>query len=66
LKEYDIWGIIDKVVPSLTDPQALAAHEKKDIKYQWEILDVVKVHFIPHLFKNNMAKEMFDALVSLF
>jgi hypothetical protein len=29
LKENDLWEIVDKVVPSPTDPQQLAAHEKK-------------------------------------
>jgi hypothetical protein len=66
LKEYDLWEIVDKVVPSLIDPQALEAHKKKQIKSQWVILDVVKDHLIPHLSEKKMTKEMFDALVSLF
>jgi hypothetical protein len=66
LKEYDLWGIVDKVDPSPIDLQALIDHEKKEIKSQREILDIVKDHLIPHLFKNKMAKEMFDALVGLF
>jgi hypothetical protein len=66
LKEYDLWEIVDKVVPPPTDPQALAAHQKKEIKAQWVILDVVKDHLIPHLSEKKTTKEMFDALVSLF
>ena len=30
------------------------------------IMDAVKDHLIPHLFKKKMTKEMFDALVSLY
>ena len=32
LKEYDLWEIVDKVVPPPTDPLALETHEKKEIK----------------------------------
>jgi hypothetical protein len=66
LKEYDLWEIVDKVVPPPTDLQDLAAHEKKEIKSQWVILDAVKDHLIPHLSEKKMTKEMFDALVGLF
>jgi uncharacterized protein YehS (DUF1456 family) len=66
LKEYDLWEIVDKVVVPLTDPQALATHEKKEIKFERVILDLVKDHLIPHLSEKNMTKDMFDALVGLF
>jgi 2-phosphoglycerate kinase len=66
LKENDLWEIVDKVVPSPTDLQQLAAHEKKEIRAMRVILDVVKDHLIPHLFEKKTTKEMFDALVSLY
>ena len=44
----------------------MASHEKKKIRTVWVILNVVKDNLIHHLFEKKMAKEMFDALVSLF
>jgi len=49
-----------------TDPQDLAVHRKKEIKAKWMFLDVMKDHLIPQLSEKKTAKEMFDALVSLF
>jgi hypothetical protein len=31
-KENDLWEIVDKVVPSPTNPKQLATHEKKEIE----------------------------------
>jgi len=50
----------------VADPAAQAAMEKKDIKAQRVILEVVKDHLIPHVSEKNSTKEMYDALVSLF
>jgi hypothetical protein len=66
LKECDLWEITEKVVPTPTNPKELVAHEKKEIKSKWVILDIVKDHLIPHLSKKNIFKEMFDDLVILF
>jgi hypothetical protein len=66
LKEYDLWELVDKVVVPPTDPTALEAHKKKEIKAERVILDSVKDHLIPHLSEKKMTKEMFDALVGLF
>ena len=30
------------------------------------IMDAIKDHLIPHIFEKKMAKEIFDALVSLY
>jgi hypothetical protein len=49
LKEHDLWEIVEKVVPPPTNATQLAAHEKKDIKAQRMIMDVVKDHLIPHV-----------------
>jgi hypothetical protein len=43
----------------------LAAH-KKEVKAKWMIMDTIKDHLIRHISKKNIAKEMFDALVSLY
>jgi 2-phosphoglycerate kinase len=53
-----------KVTPPI-DLTALDAHKKKEIKSERILLDSVKDHLIPHLSKNKMAKEMFDASISL-
>jgi hypothetical protein len=66
LKEYDLWELVDKEVTPPTNPTALDAHNKKDIKEEIFLLDYVKDHLIPHLNEKMMVKEMFDALVSLF
>jgi hypothetical protein len=54
LKEYDLWELVDKVVVPPIDPQALEAHEKKEIKVEWVILDSMKDHIIPHLSEKKM------------
>jgi DNA polymerase II large subunit len=66
LKEYDLWELVDKVVTPPTDPTTLEAQNKKEIKVERVLLDFMKDHLIPYLTEKNMAKEMFDALVSLF
>jgi hypothetical protein len=64
-KEYDLWELVDKVITPPIDPTNLEAHNKKEIRAQKVILGSVKDHLIPHLSKNKMTKEMFDALVGL-
>jgi len=56
LKEYDLWEILDKAVTPSTDPTTLEAHNKKDIKEERVLLDLVKDHLIPHLNKKKMTK----------
>ena len=73
LEENELW---DEVVHSTqanpfivlasTDPQALAAFNKKDIKARRIILDAVKDHVIPHISSKTRAYQMWDALTSLF
>ena len=65
LEENELW---DEVVHSTqanpfivlasTDPQALAAFNKKDIKARRIILDVVKDHVIPHISSKTCAYQM--------
>jgi hypothetical protein len=66
LKECDLWESVDKVVTPSTDPIALEAHNKKHIKADRVLLDLVKDHPIPNLFENKTTKEIFYALVGLF
>lgn len=58
--------IVKDVVPSPTDLQRLSAHNKKEVKTKRIVMDAVKNYLIPHLSEKKMAKEMFDALVSLY
>jgi hypothetical protein len=46
----DLKECVEGVVPSLVDPQELAAHKKKEVKAKWILLDSVKDHLIPHIF----------------
>jgi hypothetical protein len=49
-----------------TDPKQLVAHNKREVKAKWMILDSIKDHLIPHVFKKKTTKDMCDALVSLY
>jgi hypothetical protein len=66
LKEHALWEITEKVVPTPTDAAEKVALERKDIKAQKFIMDVVKDHLILHLAKKQSTKEMFNTLVDLF
>jgi hypothetical protein len=66
LKEYELWELVKKVVVPPTDPQDLAVHQKKEIKFERVILYSMKDHLIYYLSDKKMAKDMFDALVGLF
>jgi hypothetical protein len=44
----------------------LASHKKKEVKAKQVILVVMMDHLIPHLSEKKIAKEMFEALVSLY
>ena len=66
LREYDLWELVEKVVVPQTNPADLEVHQKKEIKFEWLLLDSVKDHLIPHLSEKNITKEMFDVLVGLF
>jgi hypothetical protein len=53
----------------LTNPIALVAHEKEEIKVERVILDSLdslKDHLICLLFEKKATKYMFDALAGLF
>ena len=62
-----MWSFANTIVPiPASDPIALDVHEVNEAKTQRIILDKVKEHLIPHLAKKKMAKEMWDALKSLY
>jgi hypothetical protein len=44
----------------------LIAHNKREVKAKWMILDAFKDHPIPHISEKKTTKEMFDALISLY
>jgi hypothetical protein len=44
----------------------LVAHNKREVKAKQMIMDAKKDHLIPHISEKKTAKEMFDALVSLY
>jgi hypothetical protein len=49
LKEKYLWENVDKVLPEPSYPTEKEAREKKDMKIQRVILDVVKHHLILHV-----------------
>ena len=49
-----------------TDPQALVAFNKKDIKARRIILVAVKDHVIPHISSKDRSYKMWDNLTSLY
>jgi hypothetical protein len=76
-KEQELWEVVSNPPPAPTqtstggtpvveDPIVHVMWDKKDIKAQRVILEVVKDHLVPHVLENASSKEMYDALVSLF
>lgn len=48
------------------DLAPLAEHNKKVAKAKRIILDFVKDHLIPHIAEKKSAKDMYDALITLY
>jgi hypothetical protein len=44
----------------------LVVHKKKEVKAKQVFLEAIKDHLIPHISEKKSAKEMYDALVSLY
>jgi hypothetical protein len=65
LEENDLKEYVEGVVASPTNPYELSVH-KKEVKAKRVLLESVKDHLIPHIFKKKFAKEMYDALVGLY
>jgi hypothetical protein len=66
LMENNIWEFSNSIVAPPTDPKDLAAHKLNAMKDRRIILDRVKDHLIPHLSGKTTAKDMREALKSLF
>jgi hypothetical protein len=66
LMENDIWEFSKSIVVPPTNPKYLATHKLKDVKSRRITLNGVKDHLIPHLSGKTTAKDMWEALKSLF
>lgn len=66
LEMEDLWYLVEKVVVPPTDPKDVAEHNKKAVVAKRILLDSVKNHLIPHIVGKNTAKEMYDALGTLY
>jgi len=66
LIENDIWEFSNSIVAPPTYPNDLVVHKLKDVKAKRIILDGVKDHLIPHLSGKATARDMWEALKSLF
>ena len=74
LEENELWDEVVNhttahsiVIPNATtDPVALTAFNKKDIKAKRIILDAVKDHVIPHILSKDRAHKMWDDLTGFF
>jgi hypothetical protein len=66
LEENELKEYVKVVVATPMDSQELAAHKKKEVKAKQVLLESVKDHLIPHISEKKHAKEMYDALVSLY
>jgi transposase InsO family protein len=70
-QENELWDIVEgtaatPVVAISTDPAALTAFTKKDIKAKRILFDAVKDHIIPHVSSKTYVHEMWTALKNLF
>jgi len=61
LEEVDLWSFVEMKVVASIDVVLLVEQTKK-----WIILDSMKDNFIPYIVENKMAKEMYDALITLY
>ena len=66
LDEHELKTFIDNVVDVPADPDPLKAYKKDMDKAKRSILDGVRVHIVSHISRKGNAKEMWDALVTLY
>jgi hypothetical protein len=66
LEENEIWDIVEntQVVPTYTT--LLAAFNKKNVKSKRMLLDVVRDHIIPNVFRKKYAYGMWEAPTKLY
>ena len=66
LDEHDLKAFIDNVVDVPTDSDLLKVYKKYMAKAKRLILDGVRDHTVSHIFGKWIAKEMWDALSTLY
>jgi hypothetical protein len=66
LEEKDLGDIVKTIATLPTDLQELVAHNKRVVKTKRMIMVAIKDHLIPHGSGKKTAKDMFNALVSLY
>jgi hypothetical protein len=66
LMENGIWEFSNTQITPPTDATDLVIHNQRDVKSRHIILDGVKDHLIPHLSGKKTARDMWEALKSLF
>jgi hypothetical protein len=62
----DLWYLVEKVVVSPIDPKDLVEHNKKAMVSKQILLNSMKDHLTPHIVGKKTAKEMYDALGTLY
>ena len=66
LDEHDLKAFIDNVVAVPADVDPLKAYRKDMAKAKTLILDGVRDHIVSHISGKRTAKEMWDALATLY
>ena len=66
LEENGIKDYTTSVVPIPMDATQLAAYRKDDAKARRIIFDGVKDHIVPHIVELDIAKKMWDTILSLY
>lgn len=66
LDEHGLKTYAERFVEVSKDSQSLEKYNKEMAKGKKLILDGVQDHIVSHLAYNNMAKEMWDVVVTLF
>jgi hypothetical protein len=64
LEENELLEIAEGKVAAPADLIQLATHSKKDVKVGRILVDHVNDHIIPHVFRKNTVKKMWEALVN--
>ncbi|KAH9293142.1 hypothetical protein KI387_041649, partial [Taxus chinensis] len=66
LEETKLWYLVEKKAMPPTYPKDLVEYNKKVVKAKRIPLDLVKDRLIPHIATKKTAKEMYDALGTLY
>jgi hypothetical protein len=66
LEAVNLWFLVEKEVKLPTVLEDLAKYNKIAVNSKRVLLDSVKDHLIPHIGGKSIAKEMYDALGTLY